>query len=249
MVLTLAFGFVAWQLHSEATPQAPSAVALQGDPAKPASAVTGGSPAAAVAPPRPAQSPATKDEPASVAPGIAAASAPALFDTLPALQEIVRAADPRLTVSATAEKPTMTIGRDRLRVRIQSAQAGYVYLYLASTDRRVYLLFPNRIDSDNRIEAGQAIMLPKAGWNLIAEGPPGANHVVALVSRYRRDLGGSGLRQGRGIPDFDLRLAERWRPHQSNPFVGLPICERLDCNDAWGAALVPIEQVAAGPRS
>jgi serine/threonine protein kinase len=259
VLVALAGGAVWWLLNTDMPPPARKVVApvatqqAPQDPAAaaalPASEPLGQAPQASAE-----GSAARKDTPAAEdarpAEAAAAPSAPQYNPAPPALQDIVRQASPQLLVVATTDKPTMTIGRDRLRVRVQSAQAGYVYLYLASTDRRVYLLFPNRIDSENRIEAGQSITLPKEGWNLTAEGPPGMTHVVAMVSRVRRDLSGSGLHQGRGIPDFDMNVVEqRWRLRMSNPLVGRPQCEPpLSCSDAWGAAQLQIEEVAATPR-
>lgn len=160
LLLLLGLGFVAWQLYDERTPQLPDVATIEGGTQQPASAAAGPPAAAAAAPPSPPEAPATKSEPTIAAPG-APASAASLFGSLPALQQIVRGADPHMGVIATAEKPTMVIGRDRLRVRVQSAQAGYVYLYFASTDRRVYLLFPTASTATTASKLGRRSCCPR----------------------------------------------------------------------------------------
>ena len=164
------------------------------------------------------------------------------------------AAIPAIVVDAAADKSKLTIGRDRLQLRIKSSEAGYLYLFLAGTDKNhFYLLFPNRRDADNRIDVNQEIAIPRAGFSFEAAGPPGTNHIVAMVSPRERDLSGTGLRRivSGEIPQFDLALAEqRWkeRARTTNPFVGNAICPKdTRCDERYGAALVEIEEVSAAP--
>ncbi len=177
--------------------------------------------------------------------------APAPPPSAPAavLRDALRLANPDLLVVASPERPSIVIGRDPVRLRLQSAQTGYVYLYMAGTDGRLYLLFPNRIESDNRIEAGQAITLPKAGWNLVADGPPGRTHLLALVTESPRDISGIPMRTARAIPDVELRTVEQlWRQRGSNPLVGDARCESAAaCREGFGAALVHIDEVVGPP--
>ena len=86
----------------------------------------------------------------------------------------LRQADPLLGVNALADKSAIQIGRDNLQFRLKSSQSGYVYVFLAGTDKsHMYLLFPNAIDRDNRIEAGRALQLPRPSWRIRAGGPAG----------------------------------------------------------------------------
>jgi serine/threonine protein kinase len=205
----------------------------------------------------------TSTAPATVAPAasvsaVIAAPAPAPAATLPvapfsivaALQDIVRAADPRLTVTATANKPTVTIGADPLQFRVKASEPGYVYVYLSGpTKNHLYLLFPNGIDKTNRIEAGQELVLPRAGWRLTAGGPPGTDHIVVTVSRVQRDLSATGLSQaGEDIPGFDLKRVEAAWPSRtatSSPLAGIAACSAgAACDGGYGAALITIEESA-----
>lgn len=171
------------------------------------------------------------------------------FGVVTALQDIVRQADPLLGVNALADKSAIQIGRDRLQFRLRASQSGYVYVFLAGTDKgHMFLLFPNAIDKDNRIEANRELLLPRKGWQITAGGPPGTNHIVTMVSRLPRDFSQAGLRASKDdIPEFDLARAEQlWlaRTGKENPFVGQAICPAQGaCDPTYGASLLTIDEV------
>lgn len=179
---------------------------------------------------------------------------PVPFGIVTALQDIVRHADPLLGVNALADKSVLQIGSDRLQFRVKSSEAGHVYVFLAGTDKsHMYLLFPNEIDKNNRIEANKEMLLPRKGWQITAGGPPGTNHIVTMVSRQPRDLSQAGLRQANEeIPEFDLALAEKlWaaRTGNENPFVGKAACAAgAACDSTYGASLLTIDEVAGKGR-
>jgi hypothetical protein len=57
---------------------------------------------------------------------------------------------------------------------------------MAGTDAaHFYLLFPNAIDRDNRIEADKVIELPRKGWQITAGGPAGAQAVHSTANPIR----------------------------------------------------------------
>jgi serine/threonine protein kinase len=171
------------------------------------------------------------------------------FGVVTALQDIVRQADPLLGVNALADKSAIVIGSDKLQFRLKSSQSGYVYVFLAGTDKgHMYLLFPNAIDRDNRIEANKELLLPRKGWQITAGGPPGTNHLVTMVSRLPRDFSQAGLRASKDdIPEFDLARAEQlWasRTGSENPFVGQAVCPAQGaCDATYGASLLTIDEV------
>jgi hypothetical protein len=177
------------------------------------------------------------------------------FSVLAALNDIVQGADPQVQVDVRADKPTLRIGHEPLRLRVRSSHAGYVYVYTGGTEKsHFYLLFPNRLDRNNRIEAGAELALPRPSWNITAAGPPGVNQIVVLVSRSRRDLSGSGIQEaGRDIPEFDLEdAARRWagRDSATSPFIGALECRaeagRFVCPEGYGARMIEVEEVS-GP--
>ncbi|MBX3622859.1 MAG: protein kinase [Rhizobacter sp.] len=197
---------------------------------------------------------AVKDTQAEAPPAAASAApatvAPAPFGIVTALQDIVRRADPLLGVNALADKSAIVIGSDKLQFRVKSSEAGYVYVFLAGTDKgHLYLLFPNAIDKNNRIDANREMVLPRKGWNITAGGPPGTDHIVTVVSRQPRDFSKAGLLASKDdIPEFDLAKAEAlWaaRTGADNPFVGEAVCAATQprCDGTYGASLLTIEEV------
>ncbi|MCW5662124.1 MAG: DUF4384 domain-containing protein [Burkholderiaceae bacterium] len=218
-----------------------------------AAAIVGG--AWYFATPRPAPPP-PPEVAAAAAPAPGAPKTPAVpFSVLAALNDIVQGADPQVQVDVRADKPTLRIGHEPLRLRLRSSHAGYVYVYTGGTEKsHFYLLFPNRLDRNNRIEAGTELALPRPSWNITAAGPPGVNQIVVLVSRSRRDLSGSGIQEaGRDIPEFDLEdAARRWAGRESatSPFIGALECRaeagRFVCPEGYGARMIEVEEVS-GP--
>jgi Caspase domain/Domain of unknown function (DUF4384) len=92
-------------------------------------------------------------------------------------------------LTATANPKVMRILQDPLNLRIQSPKAGYLYVALAGSDQKsLYLLYPNKLDGNNRIEANQTIELPKTGWKITAAGPKGMDTVLVMVTDSPRDL-------------------------------------------------------------
>jgi hypothetical protein len=177
------------------------------------------------------------------------------FSVMTALQDIVERSHAQIRVTASAEKASLVIGRDSLRFRVGSSEAGHVYVFSGGTDKRhFHLLFPNRLDQANRIEAGAELALPRRSWQISAAGPAGTNHLVVMVSRHPRDLSQVGLRQTEEpIPEFDLGVAEHlWRargPDAANPYVGVPMCAAPGCADAYGAAMLAVQELAPADRS
>lgn len=174
------------------------------------------------------------------------------FGVLAALQRAVQQADPAFAVSAQPGKTPLVIGRDRLRFHVQSSQGGYLYLFLTGADAaHLWLLFPNQADNNNRLEAGRDTVIPRAGWHITASGPPGLDHIVALVTRYPMDLDSLGLRRDGDVHELDQAMAaRRWaeQPEPGSPLVGPPLCPPgtpLPCQQRFGAVLMQIEEVTA----
>jgi len=201
-----------------------------------------------------ASAPVARVEPPASVPVAAAPPPPPAtpFGIVTALQDIVRHADPLLGVNALADKSALVIGSDKLQFRVKSSEAGYVYVFFAGTDKNhMYLLFPNAIDKNNRVEANKEMVLPRKGWQITAGGPPGTNHIVTMVSRQPRDLSQAGLRASKEeIPEFDLGRAEAlWnsRTGNDNPFVGKADCAAgAACDSSYGATLLTIDEVDKG---
>jgi hypothetical protein len=206
-----------------------------GTPTAPAAGASATTPGHAAAPAPPAAS-------AAVAPREP-------FSIVGALEQIVRQADPLFAVNTLPDKSPIVVGRDRLQFRVKSSQPGYLYVYLAGTDAsHFWLLFPNQVDGNNRVEADRETVLPRAGWHITAGGPPGVNHIVTVVTQHPMDLAGIGLRRDGDIQEFDpAQAVQLWNRHSGpdSPFLGAPRCPAATpgCEQRYGAALVRIEEV------
>ncbi len=143
----------------------------------------------AVAPtPTPAAQPVAAPIPPSVAPPVAPPVQP-LLASLATLRVIEQQSNPRRKVEVVLSRNSLKIGKDPLALTVKSSHDGYVYLLLLGSDRKsFYLLFPNGLDSDNRIRANQRLSLPRPDWKLVAQGPAGTDQLLVLVSDTPRDL-------------------------------------------------------------
>jgi len=171
------------------------------------------------------------------------------FTIVAALEDIVRNADPLMAVNTITDKSQLLIGKDKLLFQVKSSVPGYLYVYLAGTDQNhFYLLFPNALDKNNRIEADKLVELPRKGWHITAGGPAGVDHIVTMVSPFPRDLGQLQLNSTDTIPEFDMAQAARlWSEHKGpgSPFVPPALCDGASpCDQRYGASLVHIEEVA-----
>ena len=203
------------------------------------------SPPAVTATPEPAPDVAKAADPQ---PPVAAATSQAKpFDPLDALTELVdrRASD--RTVEVGLEQARVKIGRDPLRFRVSSAKAGYLYIVMVGTDKaHINLLFPNALDSNNKIAAGQELSLPRAGWSMTAEGPAGINQFVAMVSEYPVDFAEPGLTKLGPFAEFPLAAVARQMGSGAGAaaLAGKPKCpSSTGCANAYGAARFLIEEV------
>lgn len=202
--------------------------------------------------PVPPQSP-----PPDTAPAIPAAAKP--FDPITEIDRIFQQRSRDYSVAVALEQGRVRIGRDRLSFRLRSNKSGYLYVLMAGTDNQhFYRLFPNSIDDRNRVEAGREISLPRAGWVMVAGGPPGANQFVAVVSENPRDFSDTGLAKVDPFAEFPFDAAAKLaasHPTGQSPFLGKLACPdgAAGCSDAYGAAVFTIEEIdapaAAKPRS
>jgi uncharacterized caspase-like protein len=107
--------------------------------------------------------------------------------SLATLHEIYEQRNGRLKLDVSAPKQ-LTINKDAFKVAVRSNTDGYLYAVMLGSDgQSFYLLFPNKLDQDNRIKANTKYDLPRPGWSIKAGGPEGTNHVLFVVSQSPRD--------------------------------------------------------------
>ncbi len=240
-------GFVpAWfsQAPMAAAPVAAPVVA----PALPAA------PPAAVKPPpvvavAPAAEPVVVSAPAPVAGPVVAPLTGAQ-----ALSQMFDQRDAKRKVTVSLAKTQLKIAQDMLEMSVQSDKPGYVYVALAGSDNKsMYMLFPNDLDQNNKIEAGQTLQLPRANWRVKAGGPAGNNNLLVFVADGPRDLTQLGSSK---VGPFSSSLNDAEGRAKLGALMGTSrlvtsqACDSASkrknnplCSDAFGAAMVSVEEV------
>jgi serine/threonine protein kinase len=201
-------------------------------------------------PPAPASIGARAPAPAAAArPPANAAAAEIGFDPGAALRQVLAGASSDRAVTVQAGKSLVMIGRDRLDFTVRASHAGYVYVHMVGSNRsNFWLLFPNSVDKDNYVKAGQTLALPRKGWRMGVEGPPGIDQFVAIVSDVPRDFQGAGLVAGELFSEFPIARASAMQRSYTGAtplFAGAPVCTGIPtCSHAYGAGMFLIEEYA-----
>ena len=164
------------------------------------------------------------------------------------LAEVHGQRDGSRPVVATVRKPLLKIGSDTLEIDVTPPRDGYLYVALAGSDgTSLYLLYPNSLATDNRVQAGRRVSLPGAGWDIVAAGPPGTETLLVMVADAPRDL--SGLGQVAAGPFMKTLLDGQGRTRlqtvlgNGTPRAGCGSAGAPSCSDAFGAALLQVQTV------
>ena len=191
-----------------------------------------------------------------VTPAAAATSASAVVAQLTgeqALRQMFEQRDAKRSVRVVLPNKQLKIGKDILDMAIQSNKTGYVYVAMAGSDSKsVYMLFPNDLDQDNKIEAGQALQLPRANWRVRAGGPAGVNNLLIMVADGPRDVAALTSKAGpfvTSLNDAEGR-AKLGALMSTSRLVTSQACQTPAtrssnpvCSDAFGAAMVAVEEI------
>jgi len=164
--------------------------------------------------------------------------------------------DDKRLVTLLASKTTLKINQDRLDFKITSRESGFLYLLMAGSDGKTYdILFPNKLDPDNRIKAGETVELPRSNWRLLAGGPEGKNTVLAIVSNTPRDfsslrgqsVGPFSVLEVNAIASKDIQLVSLSSPKAESQGCGEVAKRNLviaqECSNSYGAAKIEILEV------
>ncbi len=115
--------------------------------------------------------------------------AESVLASLETLKDIEQQRNPRRVVDVKLSKPVMKIGKDSLDLSIKSSHDGYIYMILLGSDAKsFYVLYPNGLDKNNTIKAGQTVRIPRPDWEVKAVGPAGTNNLLVLVSDTPRKI-------------------------------------------------------------
>lgn len=199
----------------------------------------------------PAAQLATATPPAATTPSAPANTVPKLSGE-EALQQMFEQRNAKRGVTVTLNKTTLTIGQDSLEFKVKSDHAGYVYAALAGSDgKALYMLFPNDLDQNNRIEAGQTLSLPASNWRILASGPQGNNHLLVMVTDAPRDLTTLGAQKAGPFlislndPQGRAQLGALMTTSQLGHSQACRAAQlsAVDCSDAYGAAMITVREV------
>ncbi len=171
-----------------------------------------------------------------------------------ALKRLFDQRDGKRKVQVSTAKSQLKIGQDTMDFSVTSSKAGYVYVALAGSDNKsLYVLFPNDLDKNNRIEAGQTVTLPRPSWKIRSQGPEGTNQLLVFVSDGPRDL--SSLSKSKAGP-FIVSLnnadgrAELGALMTNSQAGATTACSSAaarkanpQCSDAFGAAMLGVDEV------
>jgi hypothetical protein len=171
------------------------------------------------------------------------------FDPIAALRQVASGASADRMVAVQVEQPKVKIGRDRLSFSVRASHAGYLYVQMVGTDRsNFWMLFPNAVDKENRVQAGQTITLPRPRWKMVGSGPAGIDQFVVIVSDVPRDFQAAGLASGDPFSEFPIARAGQMQRSYTGAtplFAGTPECAgAADCSAVYGATMFSIEESA-----
>ena len=109
--------------------------------------------------------------------------------SLATLKDIEAQRNPTRKLDLQPVKKSLKINKDYLDLKIKSIHDVYLYLVLLGSDKKsFYVLYPNKLDGDNRIQAGKIVSLPSQSWQIKAAGPVGIDNILAIVADSPRDL-------------------------------------------------------------
>jgi hypothetical protein len=172
------------------------------------------------------------------------------------LRDIYSRRDDRRIVTLTASRPAYRIGRDQVEFTLTSSHAGFVYILMVGSDGKTFdMLFPNQVDRNNQLGAGQTLRFPRPSWKITAEGPPGKNQLLAIVADAPRDFSKLKLTPAGPFSTLQANLASAKDIQLvSGSSSGAADAECADsaarrnlsvaqrCSNAYGAAMVAVEE-------
>lgn len=192
----------------------------------------------------------------AAAPAVVQVAAPIVSPTLTgeqALLELFSQRDAKRKVQVSLAKNQLKIGQDTLGMTVQSEKTGYVYIAMIGSDNQsTYLLFPNDLDQNNKIEAGQKLSLPRANWQVKAGGPLGTDNLLVMVADGPRDLSQLLVKAGPFVTSLNdaTGRAKLGALMSTSRMVSSQSCiDKVTrknnplCSDAFGAAMVSVEEV------
>lgn len=212
-------------------------------------------PAPAASPSRPQQATKPPSAQAQSAAQQVASLAPA--SPLATLNDIYNRRDDRRSVAFKTAKSRFKIGKDKVEFNVSSSHPGFVYLLMVGSDGKTFdMLFPNSLDKDHYIKAGETLKLPRTSWELLAQGPAGKNELLVIVADSQRDFSKAGLKPAgpfsmistnmTAAKDIQLVTVSSANADSSDcqgPASKRNLAVQQRCSNAYGAAMTVVEEI------
>ena len=109
----------------------------------------------------------------------------AQFFDAPASTNIAELSAPQaFDVYLEVNKYQFLVGEE-MRLAVESARSGYLYVFDIDAERKVTQLFPNQFEQDNALPVSTQVKIPAAGsrYRFTADRPYGTSIIVALVTQ------------------------------------------------------------------
>ena len=111
------------------------------------------------------------------------------IDPSRALQDFAARSDPSYRVTLTPASNTLRVKQDYLDFTVNTNKAGYLYVFQVGSSKKAFtMLYPNKFDKNNYINAGSARRLPGDNWRIRAGGPTGTSYLMAYISPIAKDF-------------------------------------------------------------
>jgi hypothetical protein len=162
--------------------------------------------------------------------------------SLATLKDIEGQSNPKRKVDVKLNKTLLKIGKDSLDLAVRSSHDGYVQMILLGSDAKsFYVLFPNGLDKDNKIRAGQTLKLPKPDWQVKSSGPAGTNQLLVMVTDTPRKLDKLSMAEPTASAPFTFSLTDlSGRAALLDFLIGTGVDGR---SESFGAKIVAIKEV------
>ncbi len=180
------------------------------------------------------------ERPATVEPAVAGP-----FDPAHEFERVAAGQSPDFKVEAAADKPQLRIEKDMMSFKVKSEKEGFLYVFQYGTDGGIVQVFPNTAAKSNRMRADSTLSLPPKGAGTVAGGPPGTDHLMAIVSQHPRDFSALGLKVADGFGQTTVDAASKAAQAQGaggSIFAGKAICQQ-PCSDEYGVALFSVDEI------
>ena len=167
------------------------------------------------------------------------------FDPAKEFERVAAAQSPDFKVEAAADKPQLRIDKDAMTFKVKTEKEGFLYVFQYGTDGGIYQIFPNAAAKNNRMRAETTLSLPPKNVVATAGGPPGTDHLMAIVSQYPRNFSALALKVAEGFAQTTVEAAgaaARAQGPGASIFAGKAICQQ-PCNDEYGTALFTVDEI------